>query len=287
MKQAPLLIAAGIFSFFSASLHAESALEIATKFERQKIEALEAYLEGNPDATDKAMAYEILIDAHTNIGENEAILGLIEKRYELLETGAAADLQLIATEIARPYVQAALASGEKEKGVEFLSRLESDLSNHPQGPQFAQFLSQVGAELHLPGVGDTMDISFTSMSGEEIDLSAMDDKVVLVDFWATWCQPCVAEMPHVVAAYEEYKGQGFEVIGISLDENREAVEAFVEQYNMDWPQYFDGKGWQNDIAQKFGISSIPATFLIGKDGKIIASNLRGEALDQAVVSALQ
>ncbi len=113
----------------------------------------------------------------------------------------------------------------------------------------------------------------------------MQDKVILVDFWATWCGPCVAEMPNVIAAYD-YHDKGFEVVGISLDEDKAAVEKFVSDNKMPWPQYFDGKGWENELAQQFGIKGIPATFLVGKGGKIIASNLRGTDLETAIEKAL-
>ncbi|MEM1444091.1 MAG: TlpA disulfide reductase family protein, partial [Verrucomicrobiota bacterium] len=157
----------------------------------------------------------------------------------------------------------------------------------PQGPQIMQFFDQMLGQLAMPGVGDVMDIKFTSTAGEEIDLTAMKDKVILVDFWATWCGPCVAEMPHVIGTYKKYKEAGFEVIGISLDSDKAALDEFVAEYEMAWPQYFDGKGWDNDLAKEFGIKGIPATFLIGKDGKIVASNLRGNALEEAVAGLLE
>ena len=125
-----------------------------------------------------------------------------------------------------------------------------------------------------------MDIAFTAMDGTEVDLSKMTDKVVLVDFWATWCGPCVGELPNVISAYEKYHDKGFEIIGISLDQDKGALEGFVKQRKMTWPQYFDGKGWENDLAKEFGIRGIPATFLIGKDGKIVVTDLRGDMLEQ-------
>lgn len=112
-------------------------------------------------------------------------------------------------------------------------------------------------------------------------------KVVLLDFWATWCGPCVAELPNVLETYKKHHGQGFEVIGISLDQDREKLTSFIRQKGMEWPQFFDGKGWENELAQKYGIRSIPATFLLDGDGKIIARDLRGERLETAVAQALK
>ena len=109
---------------------------------------------------------------------------------------------------------------------------------------------------------------------------------MLVDFWATWCGPCVAELPNVLAAYTEYHDKGFEVIGISLDQDKGALEGFVKKREMAWPQMFDGKGWESDLVKKYGIRGIPATFLIGKDGKVAATDLRGEVLSVKVKELL-
>ena len=112
--------------------------------------------------------------------------------------------------------------------------------------------------------------------------------MVLIDFWATWCGPCIAELPNVIKAYENYNDEGFEIIGISLDnaKDEDKLKAFVKDKKMTWAHAFDGQGWGNALAKKFGITSIPATFLIGKDGKVVASNLRGPALEKAVKKEL-
>jgi len=109
---------------------------------------------------------------------------------------------------------------------------------------------------------------------------------VLLDFWATWCGPCVRELPSVIKTYDAHHKQGFEIIGISLDKDRKKLASFTKENNMTWPQYFDGLGWQNKLAVKYGVSSIPATYLLNGAGTIIGKDLRGEDLEQAVAKAL-
>jgi peroxiredoxin len=138
-------------------------------------------------------------------------------------------------------------------------------------------------------VGSTFpDFDKKDLHGKPLSIANYKGKVVLIDFWATWCGPCRAEIPNVVATYNKYHSKGFEIIGISLD--READKAKLESYtkenNMPWQQFFDGKYWQNELSSKYGVNSIPATYLLDGEGKIIAKNLRGEKLEEAVAKAL-
>ncbi len=130
------------------------------------------------------------------------------------------------------------------------------------------------------------DFSEKDLDGKPLSIANYKGKVVLLDFWATWCGPCVAELPNVLETYEKHHAAGFEIIGISLDQEREKLTSFIEKKKMPWQQYFDGKGWENKLAETYGIQSIPATFLLNGEGKIIGKDLRGEALEAAVAKAL-
>ena len=136
-----------------------------------------------------------------------------------------------------------------------------------------------------PDTSKPLDLKFTAVDGTKVDLSTMKGKVVLVDFWATWCPPCRGEVPNVVATYKKYHDKGFEIVGVSLDQDKDALLSFTKEHDMVWPQYFDGQGWDNAVSKNFGIDAIPAMWLVGKDGKLITTNAR-EDLDGYVAKAL-
>jgi|GEM_PF-1515219 len=152
---------------------------------------------------------------------------------------------------------------------EFAAQTDTFLSMIDSERRIQELRSSLVAGAVFPGVeGKALD-------GSAVSTAALKGKVVLVDFWATWCPPCRDELPHVLAAYEKFHAKGFEVVAVSLDRDVEELKKFIEEKKLPWAQIFEGA---DDIAEKFGIESIPTTYLIGADGKIVANNLRGEAL---------
>jgi thiol-disulfide isomerase/thioredoxin len=183
---------------------------------------------------------------------------------------------------------------EADKGKALITQLKTDYPDTRLGQQADKILRMIDQQAASKKIQASLspralfpDFSEKDLNGNPISVGALKGKVVLVDFWATWCPPCRAELPNVIATYQKYHGQGFDIIGVSLDSDRDKLDAFLKQQDgMTWPQYFDGQGWQNKLAAKYGVESIPFTILVGPDGKIIGTDLRGEALGTAVGKAL-
>jgi len=213
--------------------------------------------------------------------------GLIEK-YKDQKTGDVAQISLMKAML---YIE---VFKNMDKALPLLESVEKNFPETDQGKMMTNIIPQVKRQMevqkrqaHLQPGKEWPDFEAKDLSGKPLSVGKFKGKVVLVDFWATWCGPCVAELPNVKKAYAEYHDAGFEIIGVSLDNKREALDEFLKKNKMSWPQTFDGKGWENEIAGQYGIQSIPATFLIGPDGKIIARDLRGPALEKAVAAALK
>jgi thiol-disulfide isomerase/thioredoxin len=131
-----------------------------------------------------------------------------------------------------------------------------------------------------------LELKFTALDGAEVDLVKLRGKVVLIDFWATWCGPCMAELPNVKKTYDKLHESGFEIVGVSLDEDKKALEAMLKKKGITWPQHFDGKSFEGDLVKRFGIGGIPTMWLLNKKGIVKDLDARGEELTEKVEKLL-
>jgi peroxiredoxin len=172
------------------------------------------------------------------------------------------------------------STGDRQK------ELANDILKAPGAPPGAKTL----AEHLLKGtkpyeVGKPVDIQFTALDGRQVDLAKLKGKVVLVEFWSTSCGPCVARMPEVKAAYQKFQDRGFEVIGICLDDRESVLRRFIKEKELSWPQYFDGKGWENKFSLRYGIFAIPTMWLVDTAGNLCSTEAE-LGLERQVASLL-
>ncbi|MFN6145699.1 MAG: redoxin family protein [Planctomycetota bacterium] len=310
---APTPAAAAAAAATQGAVHASLAA-LQRDFQEKKVAALDAYAKANAGATDAAEALAEAASLSKELGRAADVRRFTEAYLAKHGDGdAAGAMRLARAESLRDLGDGAAAeaalreviakAGDDINGlVEATTTLASMLVDGGKKDDAKALLTEIGEangrvrglKEHFAKVAESYDVLGTEpkpiglpdTDGKVIDLAAYKGKVVLVDFWATWCGPCIAELPNVIAAYDKYHAQGFEIVGISLDEDRAKLDAFVKARKITWRQHFDGKGWQNEAAQAWGIQSIPATFLIGADGKIVATDLRGQQLDQKLAKLL-
>ena len=164
-----------------------------------------------------------------------------------------------------------------------LARVHERLGNTELANEY-----RIKANPALALIGKTVpDFSATDLDGNPISLEQYRGKVVLLDFWAVWCGPCIAEMPNVKKVYDTYKHKGFDVIGISLDTDEEILRDYLKENEIPWRQVFSGEGWKSPVARQYHINSVPTPWLIDRDGTLITHQARGDMLERLVAEELK
>lgn len=314
---ATLILAATASVVAAQEPKGSSVSALQDKHDRALLQDLKAYIDEHPKAEDIEQAYMLLFNKaieHDWFTEHEAIAtryltdqpdGPIQSlarivstmsraqagkyaealgRYKELMRGLGKDDQEeFAANFTDTLANAATAAGEYSVARQVYETL---LERYGESPTLRQKIRDDLSRLDkvnkpAPDVAAVKDIK-----GAPFRLADLKGKYVLVDFWATWCAPCIAELPNVQAAYTKYHDGGFEVVGVSLDETKTALLDFVKARNIPWRQVHNASSG-GDLVEAFGVNSIPATFLIDPQGTIIRLELRGPALDNALAKLIK
>ena len=298
-------------SCVSSTLNTAGSTSMTDNEAYAEIKAIAGKLENSSDPAAYEMLVEksaVFIDAYSKykrVDEVYYLLGTALMQLDRIEEGIEVFEELIRYYPAANYVEQGLLTlglaydkvGEHDKA----DRLYEKLVNHTKysGGRFSDIAQQlleqewdtrIGELAEVPAANagpspshfinkPVLDFQVTDVRGETLSLTQYRGQVVLLDFWATWCPPCIAEMPNVKATYAKYKNQKFEIIGISLDQSTAPLEAYIASEGLTWRQYWDNGG---RISNMYNVRAIPSTFLIDGAGIIRRVNLRGPALEMAV-----
>jgi peroxiredoxin/predicted negative regulator of RcsB-dependent stress response len=237
------------------------------------------YLKSDPDGPVKALAQIILTMARAQAGQFDLA---IARFRELMNSLGQHDQEEFATSFSENLATAAVTAGEFAAAREVYTTL---LTRYGDSPNLKQ---KIQAEIkRLDMVGQPAPaFAAQDIKGKTVRLSDYRGKYVLLDFWATWCSPCIAELPRLQAAYRAYHDAGLEVISVSLDENKSAVTDFVKVRNPPWPQLHNGTS-SADLVDLFGVITIPAVYLVDPSGNVVRLDLRGKALDETLARAFK
>ena len=166
-------------------------------------------------------------------------------------------------------IQVRLMEGRIEKAREYYEALKT---HHPDSP----LIEPLSGEFwRREALAKPFELEFTDLRGHKVDVSKMRGKVVLVEFWASWCVPCVISVPELKHLYNKYHNQGLEVVGVNLDVQRQQLEGFLRANKIPWPQYFDGQAWNSPLAKKYRVTAVPTMFLVDKKGILRSMDVQG------------
>ena len=258
----------------------------------EAIAALETGIQQQPDNENFFHIYESLVRFYIEVGREKDVADIVNRFKSVMRPNSIMDNFHLGSmfEIANQ-PEAALKVFEKlEKRypnrhyiLEELARIHEKLGKSDLAAAY-----QKKADPMLELVGKVVpDFSATDLDGKLISLQDYRGKVVLLDFWAVWCGPCLGEMPNVKRVYDTYKDQGFDIIGVSLDTDEARLRNYLKKNNIPWRQIFSGQKWNSPLAKQYHIRSIPAPWLIARDGTLISREARGMKLERLVVETLK
>lgn len=242
----------------------------------EKIVTLEKDKSSDAYASAKSLLLEIRLEQvqGADAAEQKKFLAEVKEFFAQKKTMDQSDFGLAFT------IAAILENaGNKELALDAYNTFGKRFSESKEAEVAALGAKMLGSARRMDLMGKEMKLEGKTVDGKDFDWKAYRGKVVLIDFWATWCGPCVGELPNVKRNYELYKDKGFDVVGISLDNERTDLEKFLKDQKVPWTCLFEeGAGWNNTNANYYGIMAIPAVILVDKEGKVVHLEARGETL---------
>ena len=220
-----------------------------------------------------------------NAPENKALADSIGQLYTSAKANTKAVFEKIVSENTDSYVSAIILNQHfaKEKPLAEVKAAYERLSPRVKQSNLGKELKATIAAFSAIGVGRLApDFTLCTPEGKPVSLSSLRGKCVLIDFWASWCGPCLREAPNVKKVYDKYHAKGFEVLSVSIDEDKAKWTDAIAKHHLDWLHVSSLKGWKCPVAQLYKVSGVPAMFLIDRDGKIVSTKARGEVLEQEV-----
>jgi thiol-disulfide isomerase/thioredoxin len=251
-------------------------------------EQLRKLLEINGKYMNALRALEAKYAQYNNVAPTQAVQEQIRSEYDSIMLARATNLQEFVFN-GNPGIAAYFATNflTAEADFPFFDKVDKAYYTQYSNSKYAKEHHQRVSVLRRTAIGETApDIVLSDPFGKSVALSSLRGKYVLVDFWASWCKPCRMENPNVVRMYNKFKGKGFEIFSVSLDDNKDAWIKAINDDKLLWTHVSDLKKWNASVVPSYNIESIPYTVLLDKDGKIVAKNLRGEMLESKLAELM-